>query len=201
MFAPDAIAALCKDSRRAEDPIADAFARAGSSDFLNRLLHVDSFTQLPDDLMLLTDKMSMSVSLECRVPLLDHQLVELAARMPASMKMRRGRLKHLLKEALRGTLPQTILDRQKRGFGAPMGAWLKAQLLPLMRHLLSPKAVNARGLFHAQAVQQVMAEHLAQRADHSDHLQALVNLELWCRLFLDGESVEELDDGLRQVAA
>jgi asparagine synthase (glutamine-hydrolysing) len=201
MFAPDAIAALCKDGQRGEDPIADAFGRAGSSDFLNRLLHVDSLTQLPDDLLLLTDKMSMSVSLECRVPLLDHQLVELAARMPASIKMRHGRLKHLLKESLSGTLPPAILNRRKRGFGAPMGAWLKAQLLPLMRHVLSPKSVDARGLFRPQAVQQVMAEHLAQKADHSDHLQALVNLELWCRLYLDGESVAELDDGLRQVAA
>jgi asparagine synthase (glutamine-hydrolysing) len=201
MFAPDAIAALCDGSKRGADPIAEAFAQADSGDFLNRLLHVDSLTQLPDDLLLLTDKMSMSVSLECRVPLLDHQLVELAARMPASIKMRGGKLKHLLKQALRDTLPDEILYRRKRGFGAPMGAWLRGQLLPLMQQILSPESIKARDLFNPQAVQQVMDEHMAQQADHTDHLQALMNLELWCRLFLDGQSVEQLKDELLQAAA
>ena len=201
MFAPDAIAALCDGGKRGADPIAEAFAQADSGDFLNRLLHVDSLTQLPDDLLLLTDKMSMSVSLECRVPLLDHQLVELAARMPASIKMRGGKLKHLLKQALRDTLPDEILYRRKRGFGAPMGAWLRGQLLPLMQQILSPESIKARDLFNPQAVQQVMDEHMAQQADHTDHLQALMNLELWCRLFLDGQSVEQLKDELLQAAA
>ncbi|HEY2918315.1 MAG TPA: asparagine synthase (glutamine-hydrolyzing) [Candidatus Binatia bacterium] len=201
MFAPDAIAALCDGGKRGADPIAEAFAQADSGDFLNRLLHVDSLTQLPDDLLLLTDKMSMSVSLECRVPLLDHQLVELAARMPASIKMPGGRLKHLLKQALRSTLPDEILYRPKRGFGAPMGAWLRGQLLPLMQQVLSPESIKARDLFNPQAVQQVMNEHMARQADHTDHLQALMNLELWCRLFLDGQSVEQLKDELLQAAA
>jgi asparagine synthase (glutamine-hydrolysing) len=201
MFAPEAIAALCDTRNGAEDPIARAFAQAGSSDSLNRLLYVDSVTQLADDLLLLTDKMSMSVSLECRVPLLDHRLVELAAAMPASIKIRRGRLKHLLKEALRGTLPDEILDRPKRGFGAPMGAWLRSQLLPLMQQVLSPKSIKARGLFNPQAVLQVKQQHLSQQADHTDHLQAVMNLELWCRLYLDGDSVDQLKDELVQAAA
>jgi len=201
MFAPDAIAALCDGGKRGADPIAEAFAQANSGDFLNRLLHVDSLTQLPDDLLLLTDKMSMSVSLECRVPLLDHQLVELAARMPASIKMRGGKLKHLLKQALRSTLPDEILYRRKRGFGAPMGAWLRGQLLPLMQQVLSPESIKARDLFNPQAVQQVMDEHMAQQADHTDHLQALMNLELWCRLYFDGYSVDRLKDELVQAAA
>jgi asparagine synthase (glutamine-hydrolysing) len=201
MFAPEAIAALCDSHNGGKDPITQAFAQAGSSDFLNRLLYVDSVTQLPDDLLLLTDKMSMSVSLECRVPLLDHRLVELAAAMPASIKIRGGRLKHLLKETLRGTLPDEILDRRKRGFGAPMGAWLRSQLLPLMQQVLSPKSIKSRGLFNPQAVFQVKQQHLAQQADHSDHLQALMNLELWCRLYLDGDSVDQLKDELLQAAA
>jgi len=145
--------------------------------------------------------MSMSVSLECRVPLLDHKLVELAAAMPASVKIRGGKLKYLLKEALRGTLPDEILDRPKRGFGAPMGAWLRSQLLPLMQQVLSPESINARGLFSPQAVKQVIDQHLTQQADHSDHLQALMNLELWCRLYLDGDSVDRLKDELLQAAA
>jgi asparagine synthase (glutamine-hydrolysing) len=202
MFAPEAIAALCENGYGDEyDPLTKAFTQADSRDYLNRLLHVDSLTQLPDDLLLLTDKMSMSVSLECRVPLLDHKLVELAARIPASIKMRGGRLKHLMKQSLRDTLPDVILDRQKRGFGAPMGAWLRAQLLPLMRQLLSAECIRARGLFKPQAVQRVIHEHLARQADHTDHLQALMNLELWCRLYLDGASVDRLTEDLLEAAA
>ncbi|MGH6928703.1 MAG: asparagine synthetase B family protein, partial [Dongiaceae bacterium] len=105
------------------DVIRDAFRHAGSEDGLNRMLAVDAQTQLPDDLLLLTDKMSMATSLECRVPLLDHELVELAAAMPEAIKVRGGRLKHVLKQALAPLLPEDILERKKRGFGTPMGAW------------------------------------------------------------------------------
>src|ERR1043166_4164764 len=201
MFAPEAISALCDEMKTNRDPVDEAFAQAGSSDFLNRLLHVDSLTQLPDDLLLLTDKMSMSVSLECRVPLLDHQMVELAARVPAAIKIRGGELKYLLKKVLRDMLPKEILYRKKRGFGAPMGAWLRGQLLPLMQQVLSQKSVRARGLFNPQKVQQVIHEHMARQADHTDHLQAMMNLELWCRLYLDGHSVDQLKDELVRAAA
>ncbi|NQD35590.1 asparagine synthase (glutamine-hydrolyzing) [Permianibacter sp. IMCC34836] len=207
VFAPDAISALlAKDagghkSHNSRDPVHEAFARANNPDHINRLLQVDAQTQLPDDLLLLTDKMSMAVSLECRVPLLDHELLELAASMPASIKVRGGELKSLLKKSLRGLLPDEILYRKKRGFGAPMGAWLRGQLLPLMQQVLSAETVAARGLFDPAAVQRVMQEHLSQQADHTDHLQALLNLELWCRLYLDGHSVEQVKEDLLKVAA
>jgi asparagine synthase (glutamine-hydrolysing) len=97
--------------------LAAAFDQATSDDDLNRMLSVDAETQLPDDLLMLTDKMSMAVSLECRVPLLDQELVELAARMPEGIKMRGGRLKHVMKAALQDVLPVDIRERKKRGFG------------------------------------------------------------------------------------
>jgi asparagine synthase (glutamine-hydrolysing) len=193
--------ALFGSKGNGNDPIREAFAHAASDDFLNRLLYVDSLTQLPDDLLLLTDKMSMSVSLECRVPLLDHALVELAASIPAPVKIRRGNLKHLFKTALRGILPMEILQRKKRGFGAPVGAWLRQQLLPLMSEVLSERSISARGLFNPKTVQQVILEHMNRQADHTDHLQALMNLELWCRLYLDGQTVDHLGDDLLRAAA
>src|SRR5207344_731571 len=103
------------------DAVTEAFRQAGSGDSLNRMFAVDAETQLPDDLLLLTDKMSMATSLECRVPLLDHELVELAARMPQAIKIRGGRLKHAMKEAVSDLLPSDIIERKKRGFGTPMG--------------------------------------------------------------------------------
>jgi asparagine synthase (glutamine-hydrolysing) len=134
----------------------------------------------------------MACGVEVRVPFLDHELVELSARIPEKLKIAGGELKHVLKRALSGVLPAQILTRRKRGFGAPMGAWLRGQLLPLMRRVLSEHSVKARGLFSPQVVQQVIHEHMNRQADHTDHLQALMNLELWCRLFLDGQSIDEV---------
>jgi asparagine synthase (glutamine-hydrolysing) len=176
---------LLGDGAEAGDPILEAFARVQSPDDLQRLLHVDVATQLPDDLLMLTDRMSMAVSLECRVPLLDTPLVELAARMPAPLKIRGRQLKAVLKRSLAGTLPHEILHRSKRGFGAPVGAWLRHELRPLLDRFAGREAVEARGLLRWKEVEETIALHLAGREDHTDHLLSLLNLELWCRLFLD----------------
>ncbi len=184
-----------------DDRLAVAFAGAGVDDELNRLLTIDAETQLPDDLLLLTDKMSMAVSLECRVPLLDHELVELAATIPGALKTKDGRLKHLMKAALVPTLPDDILHRAKRGFGTPMGAWLKKELLAVVRELLSPAVVRSRGLFRPEAVAALMADHEAGRSDGTDPLLALLNLEVWSRVYLDRRSPGEVADELQSLAA
>ncbi len=168
------------------DPLGDAFGQASNQDPLNRMFSVDAQTQLPDDLLMLTDKMSMAVSLECRVPLLDHRLVELAASMPSEIKVRGGRLKHIFKESLAELLPKDILNRKKRGFGTPMGAWLKKELAPLLGRLLAPDVIALRGLFRQSVVHRLMADHAANRIDGTDALLALMNLEIWSRIYLDG---------------
>ncbi|EHR71997.1 asparagine synthase, glutamine-hydrolyzing [Burkholderiales bacterium JOSHI_001] len=185
----------------APDSLDAAFALAGSDDELNRLFAVDAQTQLPDDLLMLTDKMSMAVSLECRVPLLDHELVELAARIPTGIKIPGGQLKHLMKQALAPTLPDDILNRAKRGFGTPMGAWLKRELAPLLRHLLAPATIRERGLFRTEGVAALMADHEANRSDGTDALLALMNLEVWSRIYLDGRSHADVAAELKQHAA
>src|SRR5690606_28694602 len=152
----------------------------------------DAETQLPDDLLMLTDKMSMATSLECRVPLLDHQLVELAARMPEEVKIGGGRLKHLFKRALADRLPNDILNRKKRGFGTPMGAWLKKDLAPVLRRVLSDDAVQARGFFRPEGVRQLIADHDASRIDGTDRLLALLNLEIWARIYLDRRAPDDV---------
>ena len=201
VFSADISAELLRQRRTAEpDPLGDAFRAATSSDDLNRMLSVDADTQLPDDLLLLTDKMSMAVSLECRVPLLDDELVELAARMPAGVKIRGGRLKHLMKASLKGVLPENILNRKKRGFGTPMGAWLKGDLAPLVRYLLSEESVKVRGLFRYAEIARLIAAHEANRLDGTDQLMALLNLEIWARVFLDRRDPSDVTDELKAVA-
>jgi asparagine synthase (glutamine-hydrolysing) len=183
------------------DALAVAFAGARATDPVNRLFEVDAATQLPDDLLMLTDRMSMAVSLECRVPLLDEELVELATAIPASLKIKGGRQKYLMKEALKGVLPHEILHREKRGFGTPMGAWLKGTLAASLDSLLSPASIERRGLLEPQAVATLVADHRASRIDGTDALLALMNLELWCRVFLDRRTHADVADEFLETAA
>lgn len=192
---------LLHPDARQSDPMGLAFMHAGHQDALNRMLCVDAETQLPDDLLMLTDKMSMAVSLECRVPLLDHQLVELAASMPSAIKVQGGRLKHILKESLRDLLPKDILNRQKRGFGTPMGAWLKGELAPLLRRLLAPDVLRQRGLFRPPVVARLIADHQANRMDGTDALLALINLEIWSRIYLDRRDAADVAAELKSHIA
>jgi asparagine synthase (glutamine-hydrolysing) len=174
-----------------------------SDDELLRLLRIDWQTQLAESLLLLTDKMSMACSLECRVPFLDHRLVELAASIPHGHKLPGGRLKGLLKDSLRGVLPDAVIDRRKRGFGAPVGAWFKQELAGLRTELLGDAALERRGLLDPDAVRRICDDHDRHREDYSDLILVLMNLEIWCRLFLDGTSHEDLagELGERSLAA
>ena len=183
------------------DALAAAFAAVGGEDALARMFAADALTQLPDDLLLLTDKMTMATSLECRVPLLDHQLVELAARVPAAVKVAGGELKSLMKEALADVLPREVLYRPKRGFGAPMGAWLKDQLAPLLDGALSRQAVERRGLLQHAPIAALIADHRANRVDGTDRLLALLNLEVWCRVYLDRRASADVALELAEAAA
>jgi asparagine synthase (glutamine-hydrolysing) len=186
--------------RDPRDALAAAFERMEGDDALNRMLRADAHTQLPDDLLLLTDKMSMAVSLECRVPLLDHELVELAARIPEGLKVKRGRLKHVMKQALADVLPTSILERRKRGFGTPMGAWLRRDLAPMLHRLLSPESLRRRGVLDPAPVARLIADHDARRVDATDRLLALLNLEIWWRVFLDRTRPADVAEALREAA-
>ena len=194
----EAVAAALMRPEGRRDALAEAFAAASSTDDHNRMFAVDCETQLPDDLLMLTDKMSMAVSLECRVPLLDHALVELASAIPAAHKMRGGELKHLMKSALVDMLPRDILYRAKRGFGTPMGAWLKRELRPLLRQLLAPEVLAQRGLFRQAAIEQLVADHESNRADCTDALIALMNLEIWSRVYLDRREPDDVAAELKR---
>jgi asparagine synthase (glutamine-hydrolysing) len=154
---------------------------------LNCILYADLKTSLPDDLLALTDRMSMAASIECRAPLVDHELVELASRMPDSLKVRGLTLKYLLKKAVAPWLPPEVINRKKRGFGAPVGAWLRDNLQPLVQDLLSERQVRRRGLFRWPKVQEILRAHHEQRSDYTDHVFALIALEIWCRTYLDGQ--------------
>ena len=163
-----------------------AYDGCGSRDPLDRALYVDVKTYLVDDIMTKVDKMSMAVSLESREPLLDHKLLEFAARVPSSLKLKNGQGKYLLRRLLERRVPKSIVDRPKQGFAAPIGAWLRGPLAPMADALLRDGRLRDRGVFDDRAVAALWTEHRDGRKDHCHRLWSLVMLELWFRQFVDG---------------
>jgi asparagine synthase (glutamine-hydrolysing) len=129
--------------------------------------------------------MSMAHSIESRVPLLDNEVIEFAASLPAAFKIKNGRRKHILKEAVRPLLPSGILDRKKQGFGIPLGRWFQGGLTGLFSEVLESPRTKQRGYFEPPFVARLLKEHLAGERDHTLRLWQLLVFELWHRQYLD----------------
>ncbi len=141
-------------------------------------------------LLMKQDQMSMAASIESRVPYLDHEIVEHVASLPSRLKLRGFTTKAVLRAALRGLVPAEILDRRKMGFPVPVGRWLRGPFAPLVDDLvLGPRALG-RELFAPGELRRLADEHRAGRADHGDRLWLLINLEIWHRVFVDGEQAD-----------
>jgi asparagine synthase (glutamine-hydrolysing) len=136
------------------------------------------------------DQMSMAASIESRVPFLDHPLVEFAARLPRHLKLRGVTTKHVLREAMRDWLPTEILSRKKMGFPVPVGAWLRGAYRPVLDEFVTSPRALGRGFFAPDEVRRLVASHVGGEQDHAERLWSLVNLEIWQRIFLDGEAPE-----------
>ena len=157
--------------------------RAEGMDALNRWLYVDTATYLSSDILAKVDIASMATSLECRSPLLDHEVVEFAASLPSHYKLSlRGRSKHILKESFKDWLPPGFMDRNKMGFSAPTPSWLRGDLAPMMRDTLLGSPVLGQW-FDRQAIARLADEHLAGTHSHAKQLWALLCLALWAQLF------------------
>jgi asparagine synthase (glutamine-hydrolysing) len=153
---------------------------------LDRLLYADIKTYL-HELLMKQDQMSMAASLESRVPFLDHKLVEFTSSLPERLKLRRWTTKYVLRQSMKGVLPEQILTRPKMGFPVPIGAWFRGEYASVLdEYVLSSRAVE-RGIFNAETVRTLVNQHQRGVANHSERLWSLVNLEMWFRRFIDGE--------------
>ena len=161
------------------------FERVKGAAPLNRLLYVDLKTFLPCLNLTTTDKTSMAANLEVRVPFLNYELVELAARMPVDLKLRGLKRKYILKRVAEKLLPKDVVWRKKAGFGAPIRSWLRGPLQPMVDDLLSEEAIRKRGLFNPQEVRRVIEMNLSGREDYNLQVFQLLTLELWQRTFID----------------
>ena len=197
MFEPDAKGRLYSSDFRREvngydafAPFRDAYRACSSSDPLDRSMYVDARTYMIDDVLTKVDRMSMAVSLEAREPLLDHKLLEFAAGVPASLKLKDGQSKYLLRRVLERRVPRSIVERRKSGFAAPIGEWLRGPLAPMTHELLLDGRLRQRGIFNHAEVTRLWHEHRSGQGDHRHRLWQLLMLELWFRTFIDGRRTE-----------
>ncbi|HRY28758.1 MAG TPA: asparagine synthase (glutamine-hydrolyzing) [Elusimicrobiota bacterium] len=188
-FCADRPVAYTRDAR-----VREWLDRAPTGD-LNRYLYLDANFYMVDDLLLLLDKMTMAASIEGRVPLLDHRLVEWAFKMSGRWKVRGGETKLAAKRWLRGILPEEILWRPKLGFGAPMREWMKDKLFPKAAGLVAARPPARENLFWG-----LRGEALRERMRRLNFQQnyALLALEVWFRLYIDGESIAEVTERIRK---
>jgi asparagine synthase (glutamine-hydrolysing) len=207
LFSPEMKSALLSDDFKAElngssaaQIFADCLARTDAADPLSRMLFIDTSLWLPDDLLARGDKTSMAASIEARVPLLDHKLVEFAASVPAHLKVKGLARKYLLKKVAHRWLPPQVITRKKQGFPVPLSVWFRKEARSFVRDVLSPAAVRRRGVFSPHYVQALIERNERGEVEGGAWLWALLNVELWYRLFIDESSAGSSHTGERKPA-
>jgi asparagine synthase (glutamine-hydrolysing) len=172
------------------DPYAEltgTMAATPHRDPIERLIYHHCRFYLADQTLVASDRATMAASLEARAPLLDHALVELASRIPTSLKLKGWTTKHLLKQAVADLLPASIITRRKQGLGVPIAAWLRGPLRGVLEERLARARVARRGLFDPSTVERLIAEHVAGRQNHRKVLWALLMFDAWCDRYLPHE--------------
>jgi asparagine synthase (glutamine-hydrolysing) len=150
------------------------------------MLYVDTKSWLPDDLLVKADKMTMATSVELRVPLLDFQVLEFAAKLPQDFKVRGWSTKRILKAALEESVPQEILRRKKTGFPVPYETWIKSDLRIFIEDILLDRKANGRGYFNRNGIERLLSANLSE-GNFPKEVFSLLVLELWHREFIDNQ--------------
>lgn len=156
------------------------------ADQLARMIYQELKLRLPELLLMRVDKMTMATSVEARVPFLDHKLVEFAMALPRHFKYRDGETKYLLKRALAGVIPERVIKRRKKGFGAPINVWMLDRLGGFIEHTLFNSPLRKRGFFDYEFIAQLLKEQRARRVNYSFYLWSLLNLSLWYEQWIEG---------------
>jgi asparagine synthase (glutamine-hydrolysing) len=174
------------DHEYSAEPLQKLFSKVKDQAILDQMLYIDTKTWLPDDLLIKADKMTMANSLELRVPLLDHKVLEFAAALPTNYKLKGFSLKYILKRALSKRVPSAILKRKKAGFPVPYDSWMRGDLKGWLSGILLDRETSARGYFRKSTVERLLTEN-ASSGRYSKELFSLAVLELWHRQFLGHE--------------
>jgi asparagine synthase (glutamine-hydrolysing) len=161
------------------------FVKANGSGILDATLLTDIQTYLPNDLLVKVDIASMANSLEARSPFLDHKVIEFAASLPESIKLRRLETKSLLKRVAAKLVPPEVIYRRKMGFGVPIGKWLRNEMKGFVLEILLSEKSRNRGIVRPQFLERYVNEHIKAERDHGSQLWTLLMLELWFQRFID----------------
>jgi asparagine synthase (glutamine-hydrolysing) len=161
-------------------------ADTDAKSLLDRLLYADIKTYL-HELLMKQDQMSMAASVESRVPFLDHKLVEFTSSLPEKLKLHRATTKYVLRQSMKGVLPEQILTRPKMGFPVPIGAWFRGPYAKVLDEYVLSSRAQDRGIFNQEYARKLVGQHQRGEVNHSERLWCLVNLEMWLRRFIDGE--------------
>jgi len=161
-------------------------------DVVDRMLYTDLMTRLPDHLLVILDRMAMAHGLEGRPPIVDYRVVEYAASIPASLKLKGKTLKYILKRVAARYLPKRLIERRKQGFGFPLAQWMRDELAGYVRGLMAESRFVEHGIFDRGTVARLLDEHIGGKADHNFRIWILINLEMWYRLYFEGQSVDDL---------
>jgi asparagine synthase (glutamine-hydrolysing) len=176
-----------------------ALAETDAKSLLDRLLYADIKTYL-HELLMKQDQMSMATSVESRVPFLDHKLVEFTCSLPEQLKLRGGTTKFILRESMKGVLPEQILSRSKMGFPVPIGAWFRGPYRSIIDEYVLSDRARARGIFNPTVVREIVRRHQDGGENHDERLWSLVNFEIWQRQFFDGEAALSVEQSHAELA-
>jgi asparagine synthase (glutamine-hydrolysing) len=164
---------------------------------VDRMLYTDLMTRMPDHLLTLVDRMSMAHSLESRSPLIDYRVVEYAASIPADMKLKKKTLKYIFKKVAHRYLPEELINREKQGFGFPLGIWMRKELKDFLGSLFAQSRFVQAGIFNREYMTHLLQEHVSGKANHDYRLWILMNLEVWYRMYFENENVESMKEYIK----
>ena len=198
LFHPGAIRAL--DDPDTLGKVLRCFDAPNVDELTDRMLHTDLMNRVPDHNLVLSDRMSMACSLEVRSPFVDPRVVEFAASLPTSLKLRGRKLKYLLRRVAARYLPAEIVRRPKQGFGFPVGLWMQRDLKALVEDRLGNSRLVAAGVFRPEPIARMMRDHMDGRVDHSYRLWVLLNLEIWHEIYVEGRSIDAVRDNMQAPA-
>ena len=177
-----------------KEKILTHFNAENVSELVDRMLYTDMMTRMPDHLLMIVDRMAMAHGLEARPPMLEHKFVEFAARVPAHLKLHGTNLKYILRRVASRYIDPRLITRKKQGFGFPLAYWMQNELKHFLRAMVRDSRFVAQGIFEPAYIQSMVEEHINGVRDHNYRIWIFINLEIWYRLFFEGQAIGTIHD-------